>query len=76
MGRDRPSDPSHGQLHVALSRTMSSRNIRVLLPDDQEGARTTNVVYPEVLAGVSGFQNKSLASTGGAAQLYFRHMQN
>ena len=41
---------SHGQLCVALSRATSSRNIKIILPEDQEDTRTTNVVYPEVLA--------------------------
>ena len=41
---------SHGQLYVALSRATNSRNVTVLLPEDQEDARTTNIVYPEVLA--------------------------
>ena len=27
-------------------------NVKVLLPEDQEDAQTTNVVYPEVLAEV------------------------
>ena len=41
---------SHGQLYVALSRATNSRNVRVILPTEQEHTRTTNVVYPEVLA--------------------------
>ena len=41
------------QLYVALSRAKSSRNIRILLPEDQENTQTTNVVCPEVLAEVS-----------------------
>ena len=40
---------SHGQLYVALSHATNSRNVRILLPTDQEGSQTTNVVYPEVL---------------------------
>ena len=36
------SSISHGKLHAALSRcATSSQNIRVLLPDDSEDARTT-----------------------------------
>ena len=41
---------SHGQLYVALSCATNSRNVKILLPEDQEDSRTTNVVYPEVLA--------------------------
>jgi hypothetical protein len=40
---------SHGQLYVALSRTTNSRNIQVLLPEeDRDNPWTQNVVYPEV----------------------------
>jgi hypothetical protein len=38
---------SHGQLYVALSRSTSSRHIKMLLPHDV--SKTTNVIYPEVL---------------------------
>jgi len=42
-------------LYVALSRVINSRNVKVILPPDQEYTRTTNVVYLEVLADeVSG----------------------
>ena len=40
---------SHGQLYVVLSRATNSKNIKILLPEDQEDSQTTNVVYPEVL---------------------------
>ena len=46
---------SHGQLYVALSRATSSRNVKVLLPEDESHAQTANVVYPEVLNEVSAF---------------------
>jgi hypothetical protein len=41
---------SHRQLYVALSQATSSQNVKILLPADQEHTRTTNVVYPGVLA--------------------------
>ena len=40
---------SHGQLYVALSRSISLYNIKVLLPYNNVDTATTNVVYPEVL---------------------------
>ena len=43
---------SHGQLYVALSRCTSASNIKVLFPEDEEGTKTTNIVYPEVLSGL------------------------
>jgi hypothetical protein len=45
---------SHGQLYVALSWETSGDNVKVFLPEDQKDARTTNVVYSEVLAEVCG----------------------
>lgn len=40
---------SHGQLYVALLRSTSPHNIKVLFPHNNIGTTTTNVVYPEVL---------------------------
>lgn len=40
---------THGQLYVGLSRATSSQRVRLLLPDSTHQARTTNIVYPEVL---------------------------
>lgn len=41
---------SHGQLYVALSRATNSRNIQILLPEEERDThRTHNIVYPEVL---------------------------
>lgn len=46
---------SHGQLYVALSRATSSRNVQVLLPEeDRDNHRTQNIVYPEVLVDTVG----------------------
>jgi len=45
---------SHGQLYVALSRATNSRNVKILLPPNQGHARTTNIVYPEVLTDEVG----------------------
>jgi hypothetical protein len=43
---------AHGQLYVALSRCTSSQRIKVLFPEQEQGTKTTNIVYPEVLASV------------------------
>ena len=39
---------SHGQLYVALSCCTHPRSIEILFPDDQQNAKTTNVVWNEV----------------------------
>jgi len=43
---------SHGQLYVGLSRCTSSSNIKVLFPESEDGTKTINIVYPEVLEGL------------------------
>ena len=43
---------SHGQLYVALSRCTSASNIKVLFPSTENGTKTLNIVYPEVLHGL------------------------
>ena len=43
---------SHGQLYVALSHCTSEDRIKVLFPEDSDTTCTTNIVYPEVLAGL------------------------
>jgi hypothetical protein len=74
---------SHRQLYMALSCATSNRNVRILLPDDQGEAQTTNVVYPEVLTEVSdsslntcSVSNLHLRSGILVAQCcrYFTHM--
>ena len=41
---------THGQLYVALSRVTNAANLRIILPDTEEGCqgRIKNVVYSEV----------------------------
>ena len=43
---------SHGQLYVTLSHCTSSERIKVLFPEECEDTKTTNIVYPEVLANL------------------------
>jgi ATP-dependent DNA helicase PIF1 len=43
---------SHEQLYVALSRCTSSQHIKVLFPEDEQGTKTTNIVYSEVLSNI------------------------
>lgn len=52
-------------------RVTSSQNIKDLqvLPDDQEDARTTNVVYLKVLEEVSDFQTNVFSYSNFALQL-------
>ena len=41
---------THGQLYVALSRCISSANVKVVVRDvDKESHKTPNVVYPEAM---------------------------
>ena len=40
---------THGQLYVALSRATSSSRVKVLLPQEEAGTVTKNVVYKEAL---------------------------
>lgn len=43
---------SHGQLYVALSRCTSGDRIKVLLAEDLQDRKTSNIVYKEVFAGI------------------------
>ena len=44
---------SHGQLYVALSRCTSADRIQVVFPEDSDTTHTSNVVFTEVLAGLT-----------------------
>jgi len=43
---------SHGQLYVALSRCTHPDRVFAIFREDEEGTKTTNVVYTEVLTGL------------------------
>jgi hypothetical protein len=43
---------SHGQLYVALSRCTHPERVCAIFPEHEEGSKTTNVVYTEVLRGL------------------------
>ena len=53
---------SHGQLYVALSRVKNSRNSKATPLVGQRDTRTTNVVYPEVLTGLTDEARNLLAA--------------
>jgi ATP-dependent exoDNAse (exonuclease V) alpha subunit len=44
---------SHGQLYVALSRCTHPERVYAIFPENEEGSKTTNVVYTEVLRGLT-----------------------
>jgi hypothetical protein len=44
---------SHGQLYVALSRCTHPERVYAIFPEHEEGSKTTNVVYTEVLRGLT-----------------------
>jgi hypothetical protein len=44
---------SHGQLYVGLSRCTHPDRVFAIFPEHEEGTKTTNVVYTEVLGGLN-----------------------
>ena len=40
---------SHGQLYVALSQCTSGNRIKIILPDNNQDQKTSNIVYQEIL---------------------------
>jgi ATP-dependent exoDNAse (exonuclease V) alpha subunit len=44
---------SHGQLYVALSRCTSASRIKVLFSEKEKGTKTPNIVYTQILAGIT-----------------------
>jgi hypothetical protein len=44
---------SHGQLYVALSCCTHPESVYAIFPEHEEGSKTTNVVYTEVLRGLT-----------------------
>jgi ATP-dependent exoDNAse (exonuclease V) alpha subunit len=44
---------SHGQLYVALSRCTHPERVYAIFPEHEQGSNTTNVVYTEVLRGLT-----------------------
>jgi hypothetical protein len=44
---------SHGQLYVALSRCTSASRIKVLFPENEKGTDTPNIVWQQILTGIS-----------------------
>ena len=43
----------HGQLYVALSRCTHPERVFAIFPEHEQGSNTTNVVYKEVLGGLT-----------------------
>jgi hypothetical protein len=44
---------SHGKLYVALSQCTSASRIKVLFLEKAKGTNTTNIVWEQILAGIS-----------------------
>jgi len=54
LGLDlRTSVFSHGQLYVALSCCTSASRIKVLFPEKEEGTKTPNIVWDQILTGIA-----------------------